>query len=262
LICRLVSFFCAVDNAESSLSDMKRTILLFSLAVPCALAQPPNLIRLLRQGEIQPYIRGQSPVSVLGMTAITGAPENWLIEMHDSFASLDSVDKMLGGVSLQTNDPAAFPDLLAQSRNLVASYRPDMSYRAEEGVQIFPKMRYMDVAIIRIRLGTEADLSKLLKLRSLSLDSINADRPEIVYEVVSGAPAGTYVVLAPMTSLSTLDAGRADTPVYAEAAAEAAKKIAADTELTREHIWLRIQPRLSHVSGEFASQDPVFWRSE
>ncbi len=241
---------------------MKRSILLFWLAVSCAPAQPPNLIRLLRVGQIQPYIMGHAPINVLGMTPITGAPENWLIEMHDSFASLDSVDKMLGGVALQTQDPAAFPDLLAQSRNLVASYRPDMSYRADEGVQMFPKMRYLDMAIIRIRLGTDADLAKLLKLRSFSLDSINADRPEIVYQVVSGAPVGTYVVLAPMTSLSTLDAGRADTPVYAAGAADAAKKMAADTEFQREHIWLRIRPKLSHVSGEFASQDPVFWHSE
>jgi len=241
---------------------MMRPILLTWLSVSCALAQPPNLIRLLRQGQVQPYIAGHAPVSVLGMTAITGPAENWLMEMHDSFANLDSVDKVLRGVGLQTQDPAAFPDLLAQSRSLVASYRPDMSHRADEGVQMFPKMRYMDLVIIRIRVGTEADLAKILKLRSLSLDSINEDRPEIVYQVVSGAPTGTYLVLAPMTSLSTLDAGRASTTVYAEGAADAARKMAADTELVQEHVWLRIQPKLSYVSDEFASQDPVFWRSE
>jgi hypothetical protein len=149
-----------------------------------------------------------------------------------------------------------------QSQILIASYRPDLSHRADEGMQIFPKIRYMDIAVIRVRLGTEADLAKLLKLRNFSLDSVNADRPEIVYQIVAGAPAGTYVVLAPMTSLRTLDSGRANTPVYAEGAEDAAKKIAADTELVREHVWLRIEPRSSYVSDEFASQDPVFWRSQ
>jgi hypothetical protein len=241
---------------------MMRPLVLACLSVSCAFAQPPDLIRVVRQGNIGPYIATQAPANVLGMSAISGPAENWLIEMHDSFASLDSVDKVLRGVGLQMQDPAAFPDLLARSRNFVASYRPDMSYRADEGMQIFPKMRYMDLAIIRIRPGTEADLAKLLKLRSFSLDSINADRPEIVYQVLSGAPVGTYVVLAPMTSLSTLDAGQANTPAYAAAAADAAKKMAADTELVREHVWMRIQPKLSYVSDEFASQDPVFWRSE
>jgi hypothetical protein len=65
-----------------------------------------------------------------------------------------------------------------------------------------------------------------------------------------------------MTSLSKLDIGGPDTPVYAQAADGAAKKMVGDAELVREHVWFRIEPRLSHVSGEFASQDPVFWRSE
>lgn len=240
---------------------MMRSTLLVWFLTTCAWAQPPNLIRLIRQGNIGAYNGGHVPVNVLGMSAVAGPAENWLIEMHDSFASLETVDQALAH-PLQMKDAGPFPDLLAQSGILIASYRPGLSYRADEGMQMFPRIRYMDVAVIRIRLGTESDLARLLKLRSFSLDSINADRPEIVYQVVAGAPAGTYVVLAPMTSLRTLDNGRANTPVYAEGAEAAAKKIAADTELLREHVWLRVEPRASYVSDEFASQDPVFWRSQ
>ena len=239
-----------------------RPFLIACLAVSCALAQPPSLIRVVRQGNIGAYNGGQAPVNVLGMSAIAGPGENWLIEMHDSFASLEAVDHALANSLLQTKDAASFPDLLAQSQTLIASYQPSLSYRANEGMQMFPKIRYLDFAIVRIRLGAEADLAKLLKLRSFSLDGINLDRPEVVYEVISGAPAGTYVVLAPMTSLSALDNGRADTPAYAEGAAEAAKKLAADTELAREHVWFRIEPQMSRVSDEFASQDPNFWRTQ
>ena len=221
------------------------------LSVFCAWAQPPNVIRLVRQGTI-PYAPGQAPVNVIAMSVIAGPAENWLIEMHDSFASLEKVDRMQrAAVPSDTRDSTAFPDLLSQSRMLVASYRPELSHRADEGAQLFPKMRYLDFAIIRIRLGAEADLAKLLKLRIFSLDSVNADRsPEIAYQVVSGAPSGTYVVLAPMPSLGTLDSGRADTPVYAAGAGEAAKKIAADAELLREHVWMRVEPRMSKVSDE------------
>jgi hypothetical protein len=242
---------------------MTRPILLFSLVVSSALAQPPSLIRVVRQGSIGAYITGQSPVNVFGMSAIAGPGESWLLEMHDSFASLEAVDHTLAGyIPLQTKDAATFPDLLAQSQILIAAYRPGLSYRATEGIELFPKIRYLDLAILRIRLGTEADLTKLLKLRRFSLDGVNADIPEIVYEVISGAPAGTYVVLAPMTSLSVLDNGRADAPAYTQGAMEAAKKLAADTELTREHVWFRIEPRMSRVSDGFASQDPTFWRAQ
>jgi hypothetical protein len=241
---------------------MIRLCLLACLGVSCALAQPPSLIRIVRQGNIGAYIAGQAPVNVFGMSAISGPGESWLIEMHDSFASLEAVDHAVAGFNpLQTKDAASFPDLLAQSQTLIAAYRPSLSYRADEGMDMFPKIRYLDFAIIRIRLGTEADLARLVKLRGLSLDSINLNRPEIVYQVVSGAPAGTYVVLAPMTSLSTLDNGRADTPVYAQGAAEAAKELAADTDIAREHMWFRIEPQMSRVSDGFAAQDPNFWRS-
>jgi hypothetical protein len=240
---------------------MMRPILFALLSVSCAWAQPPNVIRLVRQGTI-PYAPGQAPVNVIAMSVIAGPAENWLIEMHDSFASLEKVDRMQrAAVPSDTRDSTAFPDLLSQSRMLIASYRPELSHRADEGAQLFPKMRYLDFAIIRIRLGAEADLAKLLKLRIFSLDSVNADRPEIAYQVVSGAPSGTYVVLAPMTSLGTLDSGRADTPAYAAGAQDAAKKIAADTELLREHVWMRIEPRTSKVSDEFAAQDYSFWRA-
>lgn len=240
---------------------MTRHLLLASLSVSCALAQPPNLIRVVRQGNIGPYITGQAPVNVLSMSAISGPAEDWLIEMHDSFASLETVDKVLNRASpLTPKDAAPFPDLLADSQTLIASYRPTLSYRADEGMQMFPKMRYLDIAVIRIRVGTESDLARLLKLRSFSLGSVNADRPEIVYQVVSGAPAGVYLVLAPMTSLRTLDNGRADTPAYAEGAEQDARKIVAGTELAWEHVWLRIESHGSYVSDEFAAQDPNFWR--
>ncbi len=240
---------------------MMRPILFVLLLVSCARAQPPNVIRLVRQGTI-PYAPGQAPVNVIAMSVIAGPAENWLIEMHDSFASLEKVDQLQrAAVPSDTRDSTAFPDLLSQSRMLIASYRPDLSHRADEGAQLFPKMRYLDFAIVRIRLGADGDLAKLLKLRVFSLDSVNAGRrPEIVYQVVTGAPSGTYVVLAPMTTLGTLDSGRADTPVYAAGAQAAATKIAADTELLREHVWLRIEPRMSKVSDEFAALDYSFWR--
>jgi len=158
------------------------------------------VIRVVRQGNIGPYITTQAPVNVLGMSAISGPAENWLIEMHDSFASLEAIDKMLNTASpLTTKDAAPFPTLLADSQMLIATYLPGLSHRADEGMQMFPKMRYLDLAIIRIPVGTEGDLAKLLKFRSVRLGRSNADRPEIVYQVVSGTPAGIYLVLAPMT---------------------------------------------------------------
>jgi hypothetical protein len=242
---------------------MMRPFLLACLTFSCALAQPPSLIRVVRQGNIGAYLGGQAPVNVLGMSAIAGSTENWLMELHDSFASLEAVDRAVGrAIPTAAKDAASFPDILSQSQIFIASYRPSLSYRAEEGIQTFAKMRYLDVTVMRVRPGAESDLAKLLKMRSGNLDSVNLDRPEIVYQILSGAPAGTYVVLSPMLSLAVLDAGQARPPVSAEAAEDAMKKLAADTGLEREHVWFRIEPQASRVSDGFASQDPNFWRSQ
>ena len=139
-----------------------RPILFALLSVSCAWAQPPNVIRLVRQGTV-PKVAGQAPVTVIAMSIIAGPAENWLIEMHDSFASLENVDRLhSAAIPADGRDSTAFPDLLSQSRMLIASYRPDLSHRADEGTQLFPKMRYLDFAMRRIRLGAEADLAKLL----------------------------------------------------------------------------------------------------
>jgi hypothetical protein len=92
------------------------------------------------------------------------------------------------------------------------------------------------------------------------------DRPDIAYEVISGAPSGTFLFLAPITSLRTFDDGVANLPVYAqglaEARAKANKSVAPESEISREHLLFRVEPRLSYVSDDFAAADPGFWRGK
>jgi hypothetical protein len=72
------------------------------------------------------------------------------------------------------------------------------------------------------------------------------------------------VFITPLVSLRTLDQEPAALPVFAEgvadAAAKARSKVAPELELGREHILLRVEPRMSYVSDEFASIDADFWK--
>src|SRR5260370_692454 len=73
-----------------------------------------------------------------------------------------------------------------------------------------------------------------------------AGMPDIGYEVISGAPAGTYLVLAPLTSLRTLDDGIAVRTVRSPDPARGGKK-AAETGVTREHLLFRVEPRMTYT---------------
>lgn len=246
-----------------------KTSLLATLAVCAAVAQsltePPLLLRLHRHlgaASARPYADARITVNVVGMAAVTGPPETWLIEVHDSFASIEDVDQSVRplGAFGAWDDPDQPPaDILAGSRSLIAVYRPGFSYRPEQAVQTLRKARYCQVSIYRVHPGSEAEFAALIKSRRIMFNSINLDRPDLAYYVLSGAASGTYVFLAPLTSLKVLDDGLAKAPAYAEnIAAEAAKT----GGLTREHLLFRVDPATSWVSDDFASADPEFWRGK
>ena len=245
--------------------DAMRIIPIAGLLAFGALAQaqtePWPLIQLSRRpgvdaSSVRPYADARAAVNVLGMASITGGSESWLIAAHDSFASIEDVDKAVRSLGpLRSSDPVELPgDVFSVSRSLIAFYRPGFSYRAEQAIGMFPKARYIHATIYRIRPGTEPEFAELVKLRRSALDSINMDRPEVAYQVISGAAAGTYLFLAPLTSLKSLDDGLAKAPAYAEYGK------AAVSEISRVHFLFRVEPGMSYVSDDFAAGDVEFWR--
>jgi hypothetical protein len=179
---------------------------------------------------------------------------------HDAFAGIEALDRVLRPFPTASAAPQAGDEALPPAASWVALYRPQLSYRADQAIRAFPKAHYFHVSVFRIRPGTEADFVELIRARRQTLDAINLDRPDIAYQVISGAPSGTYVVFAPLTSLKVLDDALPHLPAYAEPAAKAAGKAAAEGDVTREHLLFRVEPSLSWVSDEVAGGDPEFWR--
>ena len=255
---------------------MKLVLLLAALA-GCAAAQGPSdvppILQIIRKpgtggnGTLRPYSSVKAVVDVVGMTAITGLPETWGVELHQTFAEIEDLDRALASSPVSgANYPQPTPDdILAPARTMILLYQPGWSYRPQEALKRLGRVRYFHVSIYRMQPGSEADLAELMRLRRHEMDSVNLDRPDLVYRVVSGAPSGTYIILSPMLSLKPLDDGVAKLPVFAEplAAAEAAStKNAASRELSREHLLMRVEPSQSYVSDDFAVADPGFWRGK
>jgi hypothetical protein len=199
-------------------------------------------------------------VNVVAMAAITGPPETWLIEVHDSFAGIEDVDQALRPLVpfAATDDPhRPSGDILAGSRSLIAIYRPHFSYLPEQAIQTLRKARYCQISIYQVHPGSESEFAELIKSRRMMFNSINLDRPNMAYYVPSGVASGTYVFLAPLASLKVLDDGLAKASAYAENTTAPTAKTGG---LTREHSLFRMDPAMSWVSDDFASADPEFWR--
>lgn len=221
-----------------------------------------RLYRSLGAPSVRAYADARVAVNVVGLAAMAGPPETWLIEEHDSFASIEEADESLraaGPFGVLGDPEQASGGILADSRSMIAVYRPGFSYRPEQAAETLRKARYCQVSIYRVRPGSESEFAEIVKSRRTVFDSINLDRPDLAYYVVSGAAAGTYVFLAPLTSLKVLDDGLAKAPAYAQhAAAERAKAAG----ISREHLLFRVEPGLSWVSDDFAAADPEFWRGK
>jgi hypothetical protein len=255
-----------------------KTILILVMCATGAVAQtiadPPPLLEIVRKpgvaaAPVRPYAEARATVNVLALAAVTGLPESWFIETHLNYASIEALDKALAAVgpprALTAFGEAGQDDVLAPARTMIAVYRPGYSYRPEQAARSLARARYLHVTVYRVRGGTESDFGTLVNLRRANLDSMNLDRPDIAYEVISGAPSGTYLFLSPIASLRTMDDGVPDTPVYAQGIAEAhakAKAANAPAEIGREHLLFRLDPRLSYVSDDFAAADTAFWRGK
>ena len=249
--------------------------MLSSAAAAQSLTDPPPIVQLVRKpgtggASLKPYADAGSAVNVMGMASVTGLPETWLVEQHYTFASVEDLDQRISALApVRAYSDATDPlqdDVLAPSRTMLAQYRPNWSYRPDQAIRMFPRARYFQISLYRIRPGTEAAFGELIRLRRATADVINLDRPDLAYQVISGAPAGTFVFLSPIASLRNFDDGVNPVPVFAEGLANAkdkdGSKIASDTEISREHLLFRVEPRISYVSSEFADMDPEFWRAK
>jgi hypothetical protein len=255
-----------------------KLIWLSAVAVCGAFAQgpseaPPIIQIVCKPGTAptatRPYAAVGAAVNVLGMAAVTGLPQTWMIEMHPNFGSLEDLDKALrsldrgrGGNEAGSDGP---DELLSPPRTLTAVLRPALSYHPDQAIRALPKARYLRVTLHHIRPGLEGDFAGSVGLRQMSNDTISLDRPDLMYQVISGAPSTTFVVLSPLNTLRTLDDGLPDLPAYAAPIADARAKAApkaADYLISREHILFRVERGLSYVSDDFAAGDPEFWRGK
>lgn len=222
-------------------------------AFACTLPAQPPVIRVIRNGSASAYSEGRATTNLIGLSAVSGPLETWLLELHDSFASLEDLDKATGGL-------AAPNSAIAPPRAFIGRLLPGLSYRPEQWMQDLPKTRYLAVVLYRTPAESYADFAKFLKTRRALANSVNLDRPAVVYQIISGETAGAYIVITALPSLHVLDDAKPPMPVYAEGDQAAARKAAADIEMASEHSLFRVDPRMSYVSDDFASSDKSFWR--
>jgi hypothetical protein len=239
---------------------------------------PAKVLRIVRE-EIKPargvaharaeeaYVRAGAgskvPAYWVGMNAITGPSEAWFISSYASNEALEKENDALEAAVAKQMEAADESD--AQFRTGTRIYLLELddslSYRMRPNVK---DMRYISVATVRVKPGYGQAFLEMRKAVKAAHEKANVDEHWAFYEVTSGAPSGTYMLLF---GSSTMKDGDTDphTAAYRDAVGDEGRAKYQEFQRTgvasSEFVTFEISPRMSHVPAEWISERPGFWKA-
>jgi hypothetical protein len=259
------------------LGPLLQTALFVATASLLVAQEPPKILAIFREdikeGKGAAHEQSESrfmraaaaakfPVNVIGLQSLTGTSQAWFLEAHNSFESIGKTQAAMQNPELNSLDTLD-GEFRSGSRSWIAVYRPELSFHGQQLMQTLPKMRYFNVITMRARPDHEQDFAELGKMAVAAFERAMDEQPMAAYQIVSGAPNGTYILFEPCASLKTLDAApeRAHNMFQAmgEAGAKRFTKMAGEAIAQTETLLFAIDPKMSYVSEQVIAGDPAFW---
>ena len=265
-----------------------------SLALPALAQEPlaaPPVMRITVE-DIKPGSMGAHEKSVasylaffsraqvvqprIGMVPVSGDQNQVVyLEGFPSFEALEASDKKLettvsASPTLQAEMEALDKNggpLHSSQRAMIAVFRPDLSYRPLSASAV-GKSRYFGVATTRIKLGRTPDYEGYLKQLNRAREKANIDESTAVYQVTTGAAAGTFMTFTANRSLAEMDTARAGMTARNKAVDDAlgGEEVVRERRSLIEAIVVdarsalySLNPKLGTPAAQIASADPDFW---
>lgn len=244
-----------------------------------AVPPPPKVIQIYREvikpghspahakteaGWPAAFTKANWPSHYIAMTSYSGPNEAWFISGWDSYAAYENdareIEKNAALQAELDRLSAADGDHLANSISMFATYREDLSYRAAVNI---PEMRYFVLTTYRVKPGRGADFAAARKIVQAAHEKANMDEHWATYQVTSGAPAGTYLLLLPMKSMAGLDAAQEmHGKAFEEAMGEENQKKVADLMNasldSSTAVLFAFSPKMSYPPKEWKAAD-AYW---
>jgi hypothetical protein len=201
----------------------------------------------------------------IALSSLSGTGEVWFIELMPSFAASEEYDQAAQKEPLKSalaTMESRDGEVRTTSRGIWAVYRPDMSYRANAFNPA--KTRYVMVGTFRVRLGHEDDFTAGSKTYIGALEKANVDECVLAYQVVAGAPAGTYLFFTMMDSMKALDGEPARMQAIRQAmgAENFSRFMKSGGEIFQsiEDTLFQVKPGMSYPSQAILDADAAFWK--
>ena len=240
---------------------------------------PPKVIQIYRE-EVKPgkaaahekveagwpraFAKANWPTHYLAMVSVTGPSEAWFLTGFDSLAAWEkdtrAVEKNTALTAELDQLSAKDGELLSGGRGLVTVYRDDLSYRASVNIG---QMRYVYLTTVRVRPGHDIDFAEWNKIIRSAHEKADVPEHWAVFQVTLGMPAGTYLILQPLKSLTEVDDfpqthGKAYQDATGDEGRKKLRELASAGILSYETNIFAFNPKMSYVSKETAAADPDF----
>ena len=215
---------------------------------------------------LRAFAKAKWPTHYVALASVTGPSEAIFLTHYDSFAAWEKDSKAADNNPTLSADLSrageSDGELLSHVSEVVGLYREDLSYNPHVDV---PKMRYLEMEWVRVRLGHEKDYQELVKLFKTTSDKVNTGEHWAAYEIVSGMPGQTLLFIVPRKSLADWDRlGDVYGKAFDEALGEDGQKKVRETLSSAvekdESALFAFSPAMSYPPEEWIKADPDFWK--
>ena len=201
----------------------------------------------------------------LAMTSVSGNGDAWFMTGYPSLEAWETDRQNQSKNAAMVSEFERLDELDTQfrtgQRQMVARLREDLSYQSNVDVA---HMRYFEVITFRVRPGHDDQFAEAAKLIRGAYEKSKVDMHWATYAVVTGAPAGTYLVFIPMKSLKMMDPNpeieKAMMAAMGEENGRKLDKIAGEAYISMESTIYGFSPRMSYVPKEWEDADAAFWK--
>jgi hypothetical protein len=210
------------------------------------------------------FEKSKSPYTYVALVSVTGPSEAWYVIPLGSQAAFgemnarDAADSVLSAELDRLSRGDA--EFVSEASAMQAVARPELSHGA------FPDlatMRFWDIGTYRVKPGHGEEFEAAVKAYAASAGRSAPNASWRTYEVVAGAPDGTYLFFSSMASFGDFDKARQEGEAtwkgltYDERSA--LQKLMAEGTVSSSSNRFRLDPAQSYVPMETRQKDPAFW---
>ncbi len=216
----------------------------------------------LEAGWPRAFAKANTPNHYLALVSMSGTGDALFVEPRASFAEIEKISKEMEKNALLGSEleklASADSAMLSSARSMILTLNSDLS---RPGGTPIPAVRYVSVTTYRVRPGRNPEFTEFRQLIKSVQESNKSSNYYAIYNVSTGAPAGTFMLFRLLASLKELDPDPSRQTFGQMLGAERQKRLNELTQLcllSSENALYEVKPDMSYMSKEIIAADP-FW---